>query len=62
MFSSSLESTQPIIHHAMNAFDVDDIFAIGVKSESWGVMVTVKSGEHKGVYDYHAAGCFFVAA
>jgi hypothetical protein len=61
LFASSLTSS-PIMYQAMDAFDLDFEADVSVKSESWGVMVTVLTGEHKGVYDFNAFGNTFIAA
>ncbi len=62
MFSSTLTSSSLPALHAMNAFNIDDMEMISVKSESWGVMVEVLTGDHAGVYDYHASNNSFIAA
>jgi hypothetical protein len=46
----------------VSAFGIDDMEKIVVKSESWGVMVEILSGDHAGVYDYHANNNSFIAA
>tara|TARA_R100000544_G_scaffold35337_1_gene22621 strand:+ start:183 stop:323 length:141 start_codon:yes stop_codon:yes gene_type:complete len=46
----------------MNAFNIDDMEMINVKSESWGVMVEVLTGDHAGVYDFYAGSNSFIAA
>ena len=61
MFTSTLTNALPF-QHAMNAFGIDNAELISVKSESWGVMVEVLSGEHKGVYDFFAETNSFLAA
>jgi hypothetical protein len=61
MFTSTLSNALPF-QHAMNAFGIDNSESISVKSESWGVMVEVLSGEHKGVYDYRASDNSFIVA
>lgn len=62
MFQSTLKSNALPIQHAMSAFGIDNPEHIKVKSESWGVMVEVLSGEHKGVYDYDAKENSFITA
>ena len=61
MFQSTLTNALPF-QHAMSAFNIDNPEIISVKSESWGVMVEVLSGEHKGVYDYFSESNSFIAA
>tara|TARA_R110000851_G_scaffold2149_1_gene8274 strand:+ start:68 stop:259 length:192 start_codon:yes stop_codon:yes gene_type:complete len=61
LFTSSLSSSS-IMYQALDAFGLDFETDISVKSESWGVMVTVLVGEHKGVYDFHADNNLFIAA
>ena len=58
-FTSSLTSS-PIMYQAMDAFGLDFETDVSVKSESWGVMVTVLTGEYKGVYDFNAFGNTFI--
>lgn len=62
IFTSTLASTSPIALHAVSAFNLLNEFQVEVKSESWGVMVEVLTGEFKGFYDYFACSNSFVAA
>jgi len=62
MFLSTLTSSSLPFFHAMNAFNIDDMEIIVVKSESWGVMVEILSGDHAGVYDFHPSNNSFIAA
>ena len=61
MFTSTLTNSLPF-EHAMDAFGLDCPESIRVKSEPWGVMVEVLSGENKGVYDFFAETNSFLAA
>ena len=61
VFNSSLPSTT-IAYHALNSFNLQFETDVSTKSESWGVMVEVLTGEHKGMYDYHADTKSFIAA
>ena len=60
-FTSSLTSS-PIMYQALDAFGLDFETDVSVKSESWGVMVTVLTGDHKGIYDFYAHNNTFIAA
>tara|TARA_R110000868_G_scaffold210375_1_gene460379 strand:- start:14964 stop:15152 length:189 start_codon:yes stop_codon:yes gene_type:complete len=62
MFKSTLASTSPIALHAINAFNLLNEFQVEVKSESWGVMVTVLAGDYAGTYDYYPHNNSFIAA
>ena len=62
MFTSTCTaSTLPVLH-AMNAFNIDDMELINVKSESWGVMVEILTGDNAGIYDFHFESKTFIAA
>lgn len=62
MFASTLNSDAPIIHHAMNAFNIDKQDRILIMSKSWGVMIEVLFGDNAGTYDYNASSNSFIAA
>jgi len=61
-FISTSKAATLIVEHALEAFGLDNFEQVSVKSESWGVMVEVLTGEHKGVYDYFAESKSFIAA
>ena len=62
MFNSNLNPNAPIIHHAMNAFNIDNQEDILIMSKTWGVMVEVLSGDNAGTYDYNESSDSFIAA
>jgi len=62
MFLSNLTSSSLPIHHAMDAFNIDNMENINVKSEPWGVMIEVLTGDNAGFYDYNFSNNSFIAA
>ncbi len=61
LFTSSLSNTT-ITYHALNAFNLNFETDVSVKSESWGVMVEILTGENAGIYDFHFDSKTFIAA
>lgn len=61
-FISTSNTATLIVEHALEAFGLDSFEQVSVKSESWGVMVEVLTGEHKGIYDYDAKDNSFITA
>lgn len=51
VFTSSIQSIS-FVDHAVSAFGLQAISAV-VKSHSWGDVLIVTDGEHKGAYDIH---------
>lgn len=62
VFSSSIQSIS-FVDHAVSAFGLQAINAV-VKSHSWGDVLIITEGEHKGAYDIHAnnGAVTFIAA
>ncbi len=62
MFTSNCTTSTLPVFHAMNAFNIDDMELINIKSEPWGVMVEILTGENAGIYDFHFDSKTFIAA
>lgn len=61
-FISTSNTATLIAEHALDAFALDNFEQLDIKSEGWGVMVEVLTGEHKGIYDYDAKDNSFITA
>lgn len=61
-FISTSKTATLIAEHALDAFGLDSFEQVSIKHESWGVMVEVLAGDHKGFYDYDAKEKSFITA